>query len=130
MNQRATVFLVDDDDRMRESLKWLFESNGYNVVASASPTEAIRKYDADCLGCLVLDVRLPEITGVELYRRLRQHGARHPFVVITAYGGTRLAVEVMKLGATDYITKPFQPVLQIKALKTPSGITLTIWKPF
>ena len=108
MNQRATIFLVDDDDRMRESLKWLFESNGYSVVAAAAPAEAIRNYDPDCLGCLVLDVRLPEITGVELYRRLRQRGARHPFIVITAYGGTRLAVEVMKLGAIDILEKPFK----------------------
>jgi FixJ family two-component response regulator len=108
VNSRTTVFLIDDDHQMRESLKWLFESNGYRVVASASPAEAIRKYEPNCPGCLVLDVRLPDMTGVELYRRLREQGAKHPFVVITAYGGTRLAVEVMRLGAIDLLEKPFE----------------------
>ncbi len=104
---RPTVFLVDDDKEMRRSLVWLLERNGYRVVASASPAEALAAYDPDQPGCLLIDIQLPDATGMELYDELRQRGRVHPFIVITAYGRIPLAVEAMRLGAVDFIEKPF-----------------------
>jgi two-component system response regulator FixJ len=108
MSVRPTVFLVDDDAQMRQSLTWLLERNGYDVVASASPSEALANYDVSRPGCLLLDIQLPEANGIELYEQLRQRGRVHPFIVITAYGRVPLAVEAMRLGAVDFIEKPFQ----------------------
>lgn len=105
---QPTVFLIDDDKEMRESLQWLLERNGYRVVTSASPAEALATYDPNQPGCLLLDIQLPEASGMELYERLRERGRVHPFIVITAYGRIPLAVEAMRLGAVDFIEKPFQ----------------------
>ncbi len=108
MDSCPTVFLVDDDEQMRESLRWLLERNGYQVVASANPAKALANYDPSRPGCLLLDIQLPEVTGIELYEQFRQRGRVHPFIVVTAYGRIPLAVEAMRLGAIDFIEKPFQ----------------------
>jgi FixJ family two-component response regulator len=108
METHPTVFLVDDDDEMRQSITWLLEREGYIVVASATLNEALATYDSDRPGCLLLDIQLPEANGMELYEQLRARGRVHPFIVITAYGRIPLAVEAMRLGAVDFIEKPFQ----------------------
>jgi two-component system response regulator FixJ len=108
MDSRPTVFLVDDDEQMRQSLRWLLERNGYQVVATANSAEALATYDPSRPGCLLLDIQLPEVTGIELFELLRQRGRVHPFIILTAYGRIPLAVEAMRLGAIDFIEKPFQ----------------------
>lgn len=108
MDSRPTVYLVDDDEQMRQSLQWLLERNGYQVVASANSAEALANYDPSQPGCLLLDIQLPEVTGIELYEQFRRRGRVHPFIVVTAYGRIPLAVEAMRLGAIDFIEKPFQ----------------------
>ncbi len=107
MEPSATIFLVEDDDRLRKSLTWLFMSHGYRVIPSANTTDALASYDPTLHGCLVLDVQLPEGSGLELLQKFRELGGTHPFIVMTAYGRVRTAVEAMKLGAVDFLEKPF-----------------------
>ena len=117
MDTRPTIFLVDDDAKMRESLQWMLEKNGYEVIASGSATEALENYDPCRPGCLILDIELPEGTGIELYRKLRELGCTHPFIIITAYGRVPIAVEAMRLGAVDFVEKPFNTDLLLQRIE-------------
>jgi FixJ family two-component response regulator len=108
MSNHPTIFLVEDDDSLRRSLEWLLVSHGYRVRASASVSEALASYEPTTHGCLVLDVNLPGGTGLELLERFRERGGQHPFVIMTAYGRVPMAVQAMKLGAIDFLEKPFE----------------------
>lgn len=103
----TTVYVVDDDDAGRHSLHWLIESVGLRVESFARPTDFLDAYDESKPGCLVLDLRLPEMSGLELQERLRSLGARIPIIMITAYGDVPTAVRAMKGGAVDFVEKPF-----------------------
>ena len=103
----TTVYVVDDDDAGRHSLHWLIESVGLRVESFARPSDFLDAYDAAKPGCLVLDLRLPEMSGLELQERLRSLGARIPIIMITAYGDVPTAVRAMKGGAVDFVEKPF-----------------------
>ena len=117
VDPRPTIFLIEDNNLMRTSLTWLFESHGYKVVAAASPADAIRLYDPERAGCLVLDVQLPRMSGIDLYKLLRKRGAVHPFIMITAYGSIPKAVQAMRLGAIDFIEKPFQQTYLLERVR-------------
>lgn len=108
MSNKPTIFLVEDDDNLRRSLEWFLASHGYRVKASASIAQAIENYEPKSHGCLVLDVNLPEGTGLDLLELFTQKGGNHPFVIMTAYGRVPMAVEAMKLGAVDFLEKPFE----------------------
>jgi two-component system response regulator FixJ len=103
-----TIFLVEDDDNLRRSLEWFLVSHGYRVKASASIAQAMENYEPKSHGCLVLDVNLPEGTGLDLLKLFAEEGGNHPFVIMTAYGRVPMAVEAMKLGAVDFLEKPFE----------------------
>ncbi len=102
-----TVYIVDDDEALRDSLVWLLESNDYRVASYASAEDFLAAYRADMAGCLVLDVRMPSMSGLELYERLRDRHATLPVVFITGHGDVPMAVSVLKKGAVDFIEKPF-----------------------
>jgi FixJ family two-component response regulator len=101
------VMLVDDDQEMRESLVWLLESNDLSVRAFSSPDEVIENYDPQLPGCLLIDLQLPGISGLELWQTLSEMGGRHPFIIISGHGNVETAVQTMHLGAVDFIEKPF-----------------------
>jgi FixJ family two-component response regulator len=101
------VILVDDDQEMRESLVWLLESNDLSVRAFSSPDEVIENYDPQLPGCLLIDLQLPGISGLELWQTLSEMGGRHPFIIISGHGNVETAVQTMHLGAVDFIEKPF-----------------------
>ena len=103
----ATVYVVDDDDAGRHSLHWLIESVGLQVESFARPSDFFDTCDSSKPGCLVLDLRLPEMSGLELQERLRSQGMRIPIIMITAYGDVPTAVRAMKAGAVDFVEKPF-----------------------
>lgn len=107
LTEHSTVFVVDDDDDMRNSLTRTIRSVGLNVEAYASPSEFLAAYNPERPGCLVLDLRLPEMNGIELYELLRARGCRYPFLVITGHGDVGAAVDAMQRGALDFIEKPF-----------------------
>ena len=101
-----TVFVVDDDQDMRNSFKWLIESVGLRVDAHRSAEDFLLVYRADRPGCLVLDVRMPGMGGLRLLERLRAGGACLPVIVITGYAEVWMAVQAMKWGAFDFLEKP------------------------
>lgn len=101
-----TVFIVDDDPAIRKSLRWLIESVGLDVEAFASAQEFLAAYTADRPGCLVLDVRMRGMSGLELQDVLRERGCTIPVIIVTGYGDVPMAVRAMKAGAVYFIEKP------------------------
>jgi len=106
--QPATVFVVDDDDRVRDAIGLLLESVKLPFEGFATASEFLNAYDVERPGCLVLDLRMPGMSGMELQSRLRAMGATIPIVFVTAHGDVPTAVEAVKAGAVDFIQKPFQ----------------------
>jgi len=102
-----TVFVVDDDPAMRQSLRWLIESVGLAVEDFDSAEAFLRRYHDDDPGCLVLDVRMPGTSGLELQELLTGHGVQIPVIVVTGYADVNMAVRAMKAGAVEFIEKPF-----------------------
>jgi two-component system, LuxR family, response regulator FixJ len=104
----ATVFVVDDDDAVRTSLRLLLKSVGLPVETHGAAQEFLDAFDADRAGCLVLDIRMPGMSGLELQQRLNEMHAIMPIVFITGHGDVPMAVEAMQHGAVDFIQKPFR----------------------
>lgn len=107
MSGDPSIFVIDDDQTLRGSLRWLLESLRHNVQTYASAREFLSAYDPVQPGCLVLDVRMPEISGLQLQEILTQRGIRIPVIMITGHGDVSMAVRAMKAGALDFIEKPF-----------------------
>jgi two-component system, LuxR family, response regulator FixJ len=109
MHQQApTVFVVDDDEGVRNSLRFLLKSVGLATQALASASEFLDFYKASQPGCLVLDVRMPGMSGLELQQQLNLRGAVIPVIFITGHGDIPMAVEAMQQGAFDFLQKPFR----------------------
>ena len=107
MSVESTVFVVDDDHALRESLAWLLESVRLPVRTFASAQEFLRAFDKKQPGCLVLDVRMPGMSGLELLDRLTVEEAGLPVILLTAHADVPMAVRALKTGAVDFLTKPF-----------------------
>ena len=107
MATKATVFVVDDDAAMRESLRFLVESVGLDVETFERAEDFLERYDPELPGCLILDVRIPEVSGLELQERLAEYGSGLPIIMVTGYGDVPMAVRAMRNGAVDFIEKPF-----------------------
>ena len=101
------VFVVDDDEEVRDSLSVLLESVDLNVEAFDSAHHFLDTFDPEASGCLVLDIRMPGMSGIELQNRLNEKQAILPVIVITGHGDVSLAVKAMKGGAVDFLQKPF-----------------------
>ena len=102
------VYLVDDDEAIRDSLKLLLHAVGLECVVFASALDFLAAYDRDQHACLVTDVRMPGLSGLELQQRLNEQHAELPIIFITGHGDVPMAVDAMKSGATDFIQKPFR----------------------
>lgn len=102
------VFVVDDDGAIREWLEVLLKAAGHSVVSFASAPAFLEAYRQDQPGCLVLDIRMPEMSGLELQARLKERDALLPVIFITSHGDVPMAVEAMRSGAVDFLLKPFQ----------------------
>ena len=111
MPAEPTVFVVDDDQAVRESLRWLVESVGLAVRTHGSAQAFLDEYDPQHPGCLVLDVRMPGASGIELQEDLRDMGSEIPIIFITGHADVATAVRAMKAGAVDFIEKPFSDQL-------------------
>ena len=102
----GVVFVVDDDASMRESLKNLTRSVGLRVEAFASAQEFLRAKRSDEPGCLVLDVRMPGLSGLDLQKRMAETGTDLPIIFLTGHGDIPMSVRAMKAGAVEFLTKP------------------------
>ena len=107
VSNQQTVYIVDDDEAMRDSLTWLLESNGLRVSSFESGEAFLDAWRADMAGCLVLDVRMPGISGLELHERLQAAHSTLPIIFVTGHGDVPMAVSALKKGAADFIEKPF-----------------------
>jgi RNA polymerase sigma factor (sigma-70 family) len=114
---KACVFVVDDDQAMRNSLKWLIESVGVRVESFGSADEFLARFEPGRPGCLVLDVRMPGMSGLELIEHLAARNTRVPTVIITGHGDVPMAVRAMKAGAIDFIEKPFNDEALLDAIR-------------
>jgi FixJ family two-component response regulator len=103
-----TVFIVDDDRGMRQSIKDLVESIGLHAEAFASGQEFLGSKHADGPSCLVLDVRLPQMSGLDFQRQLSSSGVQIPIIFITGHGDIPMSVKAIKSGAVEFLTKPFR----------------------
>lgn len=107
MNERMpTVFLVDDDASVLKALARLIQTAGLEVATFASPEELLDNYDPNAPGCLILDLAMPGMNGIELQRLLSERECTLPIVFLTGAGSIALGVEAMKAGAADFLTKP------------------------
>jgi FixJ family two-component response regulator len=103
------VFIVDDDASVRRSIQDLLSSVALRSEAFATPQEFLDSKRADCPGCLVLDVRLPGMSGLDCQRRLAEAGVTIPIIFITGHGDVPVTVRAMKSGAVEFLTKPVRP---------------------
>jgi two-component system, LuxR family, response regulator FixJ len=111
------VHVIDDDDAVRDSLAFLLVSSGIQAETHASAALFLERFAEIPVGCIVTDIRMPEIGGIELLRRVRETHPALPVIVITGHGDVPLAVEAMKLGAADFIEKPFDDDTLIAAIR-------------
>lgn len=117
MNDEPTVFVVDDDPDVLNSVRWLIESVGLDVETYDSADSFLKNYDNERPGCLVLDVRMPGMSGLELQAHLRGAGIDIPIVVVTAHGDVPMAVRAMKSGAVDFVEKPVNDQLLLDRIQ-------------
>lgn len=118
MNDSGIVHIIDDDASLRDALGGLFRSVGLKSHAYGSATEFLSADVADEAGCLVLDIRLPGLNGLDFQAQLAEHGVRLPVVLMTGHGDVPMSVRGMKAGAVDFLTKPFRDQDMLDAVAT------------
>ena len=105
--KKGTVYVVDDDEAVRDSLQWLLEGKDYRVRCFDSAESFLSRYDPREVACLIVDIRMAGMTGLDLHDRLIERKSPLPIVFITGHGDVPMAVDTMKKGALDFIQKPF-----------------------
>jgi len=116
-NAATSIWVVDDDEAMRSSLQWLMESVGMNVQAYSSADEFLASHYPARHGVLLLDVRMPGMSGLELLEQLTKEQMVPPTIIITGHGDVPMAVRAMKQGAIDFIEKPFNDEVLLDAIR-------------
>ena len=106
--KKGNIYVVDDDEAVRDSLQWLLEGKDYRVRCFDSAESFLSRYDPREVACLLVDIRMPGISGLELQDRLIERKSPLPIVFITGHGDVTMAVTTMKKGAMDFIPKPFK----------------------
>ena len=108
MTDQQTVFIVDDDEDVREGFGLLMETVGQPYQLFSSALEFLKSYESEMRGCLLLDIRMPRMSGLELQEKLKEKGSLLPIIFITGHGDIPMAVDAMRRGALDFIRKPFR----------------------
>jgi two-component system, LuxR family, response regulator FixJ len=112
------VHVIDDDEGLRESLAFLLRAAQLEVKSYASARTFLDELPDESLGCVITDVRMPEISGIDLLRRLKELKIGVPVIVVTGHGDVALAVEAMKIGAADFFEKPFDDELLLASVRS------------
>jgi len=113
----AVVHLIDDDEHVRRALAFLLGTAGFAVRVYESASAFLQKFDQGSNGCIVSDVRMPGIDGLQLLKKLKKLGSRMPVIIMTGHADVALAVEAMKAGAVDFIEKPFPDEIFVNAIR-------------
>jgi FixJ family two-component response regulator len=116
-SDRPTVFIVEDDGRMRAAMQRLLKTVGLHSESFATPQDFLRRNLPDVPGCLVLDVRLPGMSGLDVQSQLNEAGTHIPIIFITSHGDIPMIVKAMKSGAVEFLTKPFRDQDLIDAIQ-------------
>ncbi len=117
MATEPVIHVIDDDDAVRDSLVFLLESSGFRAVAYASAVEFLAALPTITRGCVITDLRMPGMSGLELVQELNEAGIELPVIVITGHGDVPLAVEAMKAGIMDFLEKPFENEVLLSAVR-------------
>jgi FixJ family two-component response regulator len=105
--EQGKVYIVDDDEAVRKSLQLLFKTVGIEAVGFASGDDFLHEYDSEWRGCIVLDIRMPGTSGLEVQKILHERSNNMPIIFITGHGDVPMAVDAMRFGAYDFVQKPF-----------------------
>jgi len=130
---KCGVIVIDDEEDVRESLKQLFTLEGFEVYAMANAKEALRFISKTFQGVIISDIRMPEMDGLTFLKEVRKFNKLLPVILITGHGDIKLAVKSLKLGATDFLEKPFNPnelVSQVKVLSSQRQNVIESYKGF
>lgn len=117
MTAKRLIYLVDDDDAVRRSAGFMLRTSGFEVEAFSSGAEFLKAVHHAEPGCILLDVRMPGMDGLEVQRELSSQGITLPVIVLTGHGDVNVAVTAMKAGALDFIEKPFEKTVLLRALE-------------
>lgn len=117
MHNEAVVHVVDDDKPMRDSIAFLLESDGLRSMTYASARELLDRVSELERGCILTDIRMPEMNGLELVHELKRLGAPFPVIVLTGHADVTLAVEAMKAGVVDFLEKPFDDAQLLRSVR-------------
>ncbi|CAM2887435.1 sigma 54-dependent response regulator [Legionella steigerwaltii] len=112
-----TIYIVDDDENVLRALKWLFESMNFEVKTYLNAKSFLEQHNPQHIGCLITDVRMPDMDGLELFEKLKRLNSLLKVIIITAYGDIPMAVKAIKAGAIDFITKPINEADLLKLIK-------------
>jgi two-component system, LuxR family, response regulator FixJ len=118
MADKTVIHVIDDDAAIRDSLAFLLDVNGFQPQVFESSSAFLAKTASDVPACIVSDIRMPGMNGIELVRKLKSDGIPCPVILITGHGDVALAVEAMKAGAVDFIEKPFDDAVLLGAIRT------------
>lgn len=113
----APIYLVDDDEAVREALSLLLGTYGYDVETFADPTLFLARLDRSRPGCLLVDLRMPSVSGLQLQERLAAEGVDWPFIVITGHGDIHACRRAFRAGAVDFLTKPVDELVLVEAVQ-------------
>jgi two-component system, LuxR family, response regulator FixJ len=114
---QSTIYIVEDDEGLRKSLHWLVATLGVPVKAFQSAEAFLGEYDEQVPGCLVVDVKMPGMSGLNLQRELRRRHDEVPVIVLTGYGSVPTVVEALKQGATEFLEKPYDDTILLEAIQ-------------
>lgn len=117
MNSIKIIHLVDDEEAIRKSAGFMLRTSGYTVHSYASGTEFLKAASAAEIGCVLLDVRMPDLDGLQVQAAMRERGITMPVVVLTGHGDVSVAVQAMKAGAIDFLEKPFEKAAVLDAIE-------------
>lgn len=121
-DEQFSIYVVEDDDAVLKSLCALLSAHGYETIPCTSAENFLQEFDPTRRACMILDLRLPGMSGTQLQTHLRDNGVIIPIVVITAHGDVPIAVKAMRAGAIDFIEKPASEDQILEAVKTASGM--------
>ena len=117
MEMKPTIFVIDDNKAARQSLEGLLRTSGFEVESYSSAAVFLEDYDSTRPGCLVLDIRMPGMSGLELQERLTRRGIRIPIVVMSGHGSVENVVQAMKGGAVNFIQKPYRAKALLESIR-------------
>ena len=130
MTKDTTVFVVDDDASVRDAVHCLLDANGFKVATFASAKDFLERFDPSQRGCLLLDVRMPEMDGLELQRHLIDRKIFLPIIILTAHGNVPMAVNALRSGAFDFLEKPFDEDSLVERIRDAIAQSLELsWDP-